>query len=127
MIAFGNSIARRFRDRQVSLIAGALLLAIGFGATAGLVHRHGPVAPQQTVGLASSVNELPHSSDSGHTQAFNCPLCQFHHQLFNGAGEPPVLVFTPALEYTPVITVSVITSLGAIPRTRGRAPPAVQA
>ena len=119
-----RSSVRRIRDRRASLLGWALLLTIGFGATIGLVHGHESGAPRPASGQAASVKDLPPSSETGDTQSTNCPLCQFHHQLFNGVGEAPIQVFAPALEYQISSPVSVIPSLSFTPRTLGRAPPA---
>jgi hypothetical protein len=105
-----------------------LLFLITYGATAGVLHKHGSLAPGK-IAVASTTVAVNVSDGTGSSSTTNpfrdldCAVCQLHRQLSSGLLYAPV--FMPALLtqsaplFTPVISYLSATS---IPR-RGRAPP----
>jgi hypothetical protein len=104
-----------------------LLLLITYGATVGVIHRHGSPGPLRvTAGTSDksvSAGQTRTPSSRLPSQPGDCPICQFQRQLNGG------LLYTPAFEPAPVshpapahvASVSYL-STTSTPR-RGRAPP----
>jgi Protein of unknown function (DUF2946) len=105
-----------------------LLFLIAYGATLGIVHRHGVSGPLTiTSAIGTSAAASGGQTDSRSTKSpfriDDCSICQLHRQLNGGLLYAPVLLPAQAVQQAPAAA----TLLTYIPAThtprRGRAPP----
>lgn len=103
-----------------------LLFLITYGATLGVIHRHGLSVPYKVADEATAKSVEGQTGPPSSRIPFqpgDCSICQFQRQLNGG------LLYTPAFEPAPVsnpapVNVAPVSYLSAAgtPR-RGRAPP----
>jgi hypothetical protein len=115
------------RARGARALSWLLLLLITYGATLGVIHRHGPswslgVATEST---AKSVGEGQTDAPSSGLpfRPGDCSICQFQRQLDGGLLYTPVFVLVPESRPAPAyVAPAFYLSATNTPR-RGRAPP----
>jgi hypothetical protein len=115
------------RARGARALSCLLLFLITYGATLGVIHRHGPVAP---LGIAADASA--ESVGRGQTgppasglpfRPGDCSICQFQRQLDGGLLYTPFFVLVPESHPAPAhVTPASYLSATSTPR-RGRAPP----
>jgi Protein of unknown function (DUF2946) len=120
-----ESTLRRQGAPLARLLAFALLLFIGYGATAEVAHKHGNILSD---GRASSATTLSHQGDANSSsetsrRSGECLICQLHQHLFSSLLNAPPLVAPPTAQMarSAADTISYLLQTDA-PR-RGRAPP----
>src|ERR1043165_4230409 len=100
-----ESVLERRRARSARALSWLLLLLVGYGATLGVVHRHGP--PRQLRISDSSTAESAAASPNGDPSSRlpshpgDCSICQFQRHLNGGLLYTPVFVPAPVSYHTP--------------------------
>jgi hypothetical protein len=122
-----ESLLNRRGARGARALSWLLLFLITYGATLGIIHRHGP--PRQLRVAAESTAKSADAGQTGGTSSglpFNpgdCSICQFHRQLDGGLLYTPVFVSVPESHPEPAhVAPPFYLSATNTPR-RGRAPP----
>src|SRR5215203_2921142 len=100
-----------------------LLLMIIYGATVPVVHSHSRVPPGHTDFVAISDADGSHSSRTGHPHQFECSVCRFQQQLFNGLSHAPVFALSHSAEFAFVPEPSFVYQATSTTPPSGRAPP----
>src|SRR4051812_7071010 len=94
-----ESILNGRRARSARALSCLLLLLITYGATLGVIHRHGPLGP-----LTVAAEAHTKSAGGGQTgpptsglpfRPGDCSICQFQRQLDGGLIYTPVFVLLP--------------------------------
>jgi hypothetical protein len=122
-----ESVLIRRRARGARALSCLLLFLITYGATLGVIHRHGSPGPLRVASETSTKSvaggETGPPSSRLPFQPGDCSICQFQRQLNGG------LLYTPAFEPAPVshpapahVALVIYLSATGTPR-RGRAPP----
>jgi hypothetical protein len=104
-----------------------LLFLITYGATLGVIHRHGPLKSLRVAAetTANSVGEGQTGTPSSELplRPGDCSICQFQRQLDGGLLYTPVFVLVPVSHPAPAhVAPAFYLSATNTPR-RGRAPP----
>jgi hypothetical protein len=117
----------RQRARGARALSCLLLFLITYGATLGVIHRHGPLGS-----LGVSAESAAKSAGGGQTgtpssglpfRPGDCSICQFQRQLDGGLLYTPVFVQAPESHPAPAhVAPAFYLSATNTPR-RGRAPP----
>jgi hypothetical protein len=115
------------RARGARALSWLLLVLIAYGATLGVIHRHGP--PRQ---LRVAAESTAKSADAGQTgtppsglpfRPGDCSICQFQRQLDGGLLYTPVFVQAPESHPAPAHVAPASYLSAATTQRRGRAPP----
>lgn len=121
-----ESVLNRQRARGARALSCLLLFLITYGATVGVIHRHGLPGPLRVAAESHTKSVEGQTGAPSSRLPFHpgdCSICQFQRQLNGGLIYTPV--FMPAQESRPapaqVAPVSYL-SAATTPR-RGRAPP----
>jgi hypothetical protein len=119
-----STLRPRYAPRARAL-AFALLIFLGYGATAEVAHKHGQFLPDRRASHATTLsNPDDASSSSEHSRkSGECLICQLHQHLFVTLfNAPPLIAPPPArLSRAAADAISYLSQVDA-PR-RGRAPP----
>jgi hypothetical protein len=115
------------RARGARALSCLLLFLITYGATLGVMHRHGPSGP-----LGVSAESSAESVGRGQTgtpssglpfRPGDCSICQFQRQLNSGLLYTPVFVLVPESRPEPAHVASPFYLSATNTPRRGRAPP----
>jgi hypothetical protein len=114
------------RARGARALSCLLLFLITYGATLGVIHRHGLTWPLRVAAESTDKSVEGQTGPPSSRLPFNpgdCSICQFQRQLNGGLIYTPVFVLVPVSHSAPahVAPASYLSATNA-PR-RGRAPP----
>jgi hypothetical protein len=116
------------RARGARALSCLLLFLITYGATLGVIHRHGPSGPPG-VAAESAAKSVSGGGQTGTPSSGlpfrpgDCSICQFQRQLNSGLLYTPVFVLAPESHPAPAhVAPASYLSAATTPR-RGRAPP----
>ena len=107
----------------VRALGYVLLLLITYGAMVDVVHSHGTTSLDCAGAAAISGAGGSYPSDPGHSHSTECPMCEFHQQLFSGLVHAPLFALTPSVQTAFVSAPTVVYRSTSIIRPSGRAPP----
>jgi hypothetical protein len=114
------------RARGARALSYLLLFLITYGATLGVVHRHGTIGPLRAAAESAAKSVEGQTGAPSSRLPFHpgdCSICQFQRQLDGGLLYTPVFVAVPESHPAPAhVTPSSYLSATNTPR-RGRAPP----
>lgn len=114
------------RARGARALSCLLLLLITYGATVGVIHRHGLPGPFKAAAESAAKSVEGQTGPPSSRLPFNpgdCSICQFQRQLDGGLIYTPVFVLLPESHPAPAhVAPAFYLSATNTPR-RGRAPP----
>lgn len=115
------------RARGTRALSCLLLFLITYGATLGVIHRHGPSGPLTVAAETTTKSVVKGQTGTPSSDLLlrpgDCSICQFQRQLNGGLIYTPVFALAPEAHPVPahIAPASYLSATNA-PR-RGRAPP----
>ena len=123
-----DSVLGGWRARGGRALSCLLLLLVTYGATLGVIHRHGLTGPLRVAAASTGKSVEGQTGIPSSRPPFNpgdCSICQFQRQLNGGLLYTPVFVLVPVSHPAPANTKPAFYLSATNTPRRGRAPPQI--